>query len=466
MGFATYPALSIRQPDFGRTLAIVAAMKTAKFKNQLLRRKMERENEIRGLTGEAVSEMFQGASASAAPEPGGIGTPMLSETGVPTATSTPAAPAGADVFQGRKVPSALRKSPALLKLFAIAPGKVLNIMKVVDVAEGRDRDKIKRDNEKAGAMLAWFMDLPEEQKPLVWPQLRAQAEKEGINVSNVPKKYAPRMADLLYAQTVGTDQYINMVERREKESTFTMQTAKGPIRIKPTGPYKDALALDLEPGTKEFKDYIRKRTLKGGTTPAQQSSNAEIDNARRTLEGVARGLPPKGTLPQELGRRSEKLGPTGRAEVDYAAHWQRLAWLAQQVKTGERDDVPVARAWQRRLMGMPAPSSGTSPLTPGASRRGVSRATRDLPGIASAEALTDEPGMIERWWEQGSDYLRDLMSGGEPEAGGSTATELPRAAGGKIDRARLKQGTVYAVREADGTVRHWRWDGQSFHPVQ
>ncbi len=258
MAFGTYPALAIRQPDFGRTLAIVAAMKGAGLRNELLRRKMEREDRVRGLTGEAVNALLPGDGASgaaeAAPVPSGGAAPALGGTGTPAALSTPAAPAGADVFQGRKeVPS------ALIKLGAVAPEKALNIVKFVDALEGRERDEIKRKNLKAGAMLAWFNDLPEEQKTLVWSQLRAQAkEKEGLDVSSVPEKYDPRMFDLLYAQIVGTDQYIEMSERREKESTFKVQTAQGILRIKPTGPMKNALAMGLEPGTPEFNEFVKK----------------------------------------------------------------------------------------------------------------------------------------------------------------------------------------------------------------
>ena len=272
MGFNTYPALAIRQPDLGRTLAIVAAMKTANFKNQLLLRKLGREEKLRGLTGEAVDEMFQsgGASSLAQGAPsssagaaimasGGLGGP-----GTPAATSTPAPPAGADPFQGRKAP------PAFRTLARNAPGKaldVLNIMKFYDNAEDRERAKLKRTNQKAGALMMQFSDLPEKQKPLLWPQfLRHAKEKLGLDISRAPQRYDPRQFDQFFAEIAGTAQYIKMVDRRERESTIKIQTAKGPIMFKPTPAVKDALALNLEPGTKEFKEYIRKRTFKGTPT--------------------------------------------------------------------------------------------------------------------------------------------------------------------------------------------------------
>ena len=44
MGFNAYPALSIRQPDLGKTLATAALLKTSRLKNRLLEGKLKGQN--------------------------------------------------------------------------------------------------------------------------------------------------------------------------------------------------------------------------------------------------------------------------------------------------------------------------------------------------------------------------------------------------------------------------------------
>ena len=128
-----------------------------------------------------------------------------------------------------------------------------------EAAKGMNREEFKRTNQKAGAVMSQFMALPEEQKPLLWPQFLKHAEGLGLNVSRLPQQYDPREVDLLYAEIVGTAQFIQWAEKREREHTFRVQTAKGPVMVKPTGPFRDALLMGLEAGTPEFKDHIKKR---------------------------------------------------------------------------------------------------------------------------------------------------------------------------------------------------------------
>ena len=128
-----------------------------------------------------------------------------------------------------------------------------------EAVKGMNREEFKRTNQKAGAVMSQFMGLPKEQKPLVYPQFLQHAEGLGLDVSRFPQQYDPRAVDLLYAEIVGTAQYIQWVEKRERDHTFKVQTAKGPIMVKPTGPYRDALLMGLEAGTPEFGDYIKQR---------------------------------------------------------------------------------------------------------------------------------------------------------------------------------------------------------------
>lgn len=129
-----------------------------------------------------------------------------------------------------------------------------------EAGEGMSREELKRTNQKAGALLTQFMGLPEEQKPLLYPQfLRHAKENLGLDVSRFPQQYDPRAVDLLYAEIVGIAEYVEWVEKREREHTVKVQTAKGPILVKPTGPYMDALLMGLEAGSPEFKDYTKKR---------------------------------------------------------------------------------------------------------------------------------------------------------------------------------------------------------------
>ena len=46
MGFNAYPALSIRQPDLGKTLATAALLKTAGLKNKLMEAKLRKQKKL------------------------------------------------------------------------------------------------------------------------------------------------------------------------------------------------------------------------------------------------------------------------------------------------------------------------------------------------------------------------------------------------------------------------------------
>lgn len=171
------------------------------------------------------------------------------------AQGAPSPSAGADIIAagGRAAPEP--GVPAALSTSAVPAGAV----------EGTKREEFKRTNQKAGALMTQFMGLPGEEKPLLYPQFLQHAkEKLGLDISRFPQQYDPREVDLLYAEIAGTAQYIKWVEELEREHTFKVHTAKGPITVAPTGPYRDALIMGLEAGSPEFKDYIKKRL----STPA------------------------------------------------------------------------------------------------------------------------------------------------------------------------------------------------------
>ncbi len=87
-----------------------------------------------------------------------------------------------------------------------------------------------------------------------------------------------------------------------------------------------------------FQEISRAPTFKpsGGVTPAQQASNAKIDEARRWLfeEGMSR---------EEILRSSQKQTDIGEASPDYNPFIASMARLATQRKVG--DDPAFREAW-------------------------------------------------------------------------------------------------------------------------
>ncbi len=119
----------------------------------------------------------------------------------------------------------------------------------------------------------------------------------------------------------------------------------------------------------------------GGITLSQQSSNAEIDQARATLDR-------KGLDKAEIYRRTQKATNTGRTNTEYDEGLDRIVRMATQRKTGP--DPDYRRYYGLYLGGVElSEPAGMAPLPPGVS--------------------AEEPGIIDRV----GDYL---FGGGEADA--------------------------------------------------
>ena len=185
-----------------------------------------------------------------------------------------------------------------------------------------------------------------------------------------------------------------------------------------------------------YKPYTKPSEI----TPAQQSSNAEIDQARATLD--RRGLDKA-----EISRRTQKTKNTGRVNQQYDEGLDRIVRMATQRKTGP--DPDYRRYFGTYLGGVElSEPAGMAPLPPGVS--------------------AEEPGFIER----AGDYLfgGDTAPSGAGAAEADTAPKendspvrpLPLTTDRRVHEGRLVVGQTYET--ADGTI--WRWTGQNFIQVE
>ena len=148
--------------------------------------------------------------------------------------------------------------------------------------------------------------------------------------------------------------------------------------------------VELMPGYLEGQRDLAaaKRDPDGGVTLAQRSNNAEIDQARATLDRM-------GLDKAEILRRTQKATNTGRENPDYDPSLERLVRIATQRKVG--DDLKF-NLIHRRYLGPPpefSDSAGPKALPPGVS--------------------AERPGVFDR--------IGDFFSGGDDQPAPQPGTE-------------------------------------------
>ena len=150
--------------------------------------------------------------------------------------------------------------------------------------------------------------------------------------------------------------------------------------------------VELMPGYLEGQRDLAaaKRDPDGGVTLAQRSNNAEIDQARATLDRM-------GLDKAEILRRIQKATNTGRENPDYDPGLERLVRTATQRKVGSD---PYFNLFHRRYLGPPPEFS-------------ESAGPRQLPPGVSAE----QPGILDRigdFFSGGDDKPRPASDDGRP----------------------------------------------------
>ena len=177
----------------------------------------------------------------------------------------------------------------------------------------------------------------------------------------------------------------NRLERDERQMEGKAKYEKVLVDLK----HKNALALKLAPGAPPAPDrtlveigdansptgtsFVNRADAvgqpgkpSGGVTPAQQANNAEIDQARATLDRM-------GLDKAEIMRRTQKATNTGRENADYDPGLERIVRAATQRKVGSD---PYFNLFHRRYLG--PPPEFTDPAGPKALPSGVSAEQPDV----------------------------------------------------------------------------------------
>ncbi len=202
----------------------------------------------------------------------------------------------------------------------------------------------------------------------------------------------------------------------------------------PTGYRPTEGGLEFTPGGPSDPAQARllaeaKRDPDGGVTPAQQANNAEIDQARATLDRL-------GLDKAEILRRTQKATNTGRENPDYDPGLERIVRAATQRKVGSD---PYYNLFHRRYLGPPPEFS--EPAGPKA-----------LPPGVSAE----QPDVFDR--------IGDFFSGGDEEAEpGTPQSRGPRGGGRARSRRGAKAITAMSVTELDDLINQ---RGDSLSPAE
>lgn len=292
MGFDTYPALAIRQPDLGKTLITAAYLKSSKLKNQLTQAKLKRLKLVQGLGGNVMGV--------------GGGADVGGESGDQLAGD-------AGVSEGGASPMINPASEAMRALMAIDPEVGGQYVTAIKNMNEETRKQKKNQNATITRLLIAVEDMPEGlQRQQAYTQAREKARQMGMDITNVPEKYDSRYVHQKIKFGMAIDDEIGAVERTAAAEGVWVQGPKGKTWMRKdrlegvtaldapptgyrgagggnlesipggpadpkvvqalgeakadadTGPMKDAVALGLKPGSKQYNDYISARTLRKG----------------------------------------------------------------------------------------------------------------------------------------------------------------------------------------------------------
>ena len=162
----------------------------------------------------------------------------------------------------------------------------------------------------------------------------------------------------------GKAKFERVLAEIEQKNAWELKLAPGASKL-PSGYRPTEGGLEFTPGGPADPSQARllaeaKRDPDGGVTQAQQANNAEIDQARTTLDRM-------GLDKAEILRRTQKATNTGRENPDYDPGLERIVRAATQRKVGSD---PYYNLFHRRYLGPPPEFSepaGPKALPPGVS---------------------------------------------------------------------------------------------------
>ena len=286
MGFDTYPALAIRQPDLGKALITAAYLKSSKLKNQLMTGKLKKQKTLAELGSLA---MGTGGGPAGGAVGGAPGDQLAGAAGIPEGGSPGMIPAA---------------SPAMRALVAADPEVGGQYVTAIKNMNEETRKQKKEQNAKITRLLIAVEDAPEGlQRQQAYAQAREKARQMGIDIRNVPEQYDPRYVHQKIKFGMAIDDEIGAVEREAAKTGIWVQDPKG-RRFQRFDKMKEGQVVPLAP-----------KTYKADPGTALQ----------RNVPFIAKTLNISSEKAMTMALQSRAMGPEATKRALYVAALRNLA---------------------------------------------------------------------------------------------------------------------------------------------
>lgn len=251
-----YPALSIQPPNIAHAYMQGMQVRAAQTSNELLQRKLKRENELTGLR----QKIFAGQGGESSSESLG----------------------------SEEADAALREYAAH------DPAGAKQIIDALDSMDARKLAETRKKNALSGKLAMQVLEAPPQQRPMIYAQIREHAKQQGLNVDSLPPQYDENKIQLSLMRALGIDKYTEYLDKRRlsKSDMVKVMTSKGPVwkkadeaRGQPAEPSSSLVTLDM--GNKVDKEILG---LDVADIKAAQERVQSQEDLQPRLEVIVRGL--------------------------------------------------------------------------------------------------------------------------------------------------------------------------------
>ena len=167
------PALGIQPVDLSKAYGAAAQVNQMRMQNKLTQSQMDRSAAIDELRGNLFSR--NGMTGTAAPQ---------------------------------------LNQEAMAQYSAIDPDGARKIIAALNGMDARTLTETKRKNAMGAKMMLLLGDTPEQQRPMVYQQLRQAAKQQGFDVSNLPRQYDPWVLAVNLMRAVDVDKYMDVLQKK------------------------------------------------------------------------------------------------------------------------------------------------------------------------------------------------------------------------------------------------------------
>jgi len=311
------PALAVRAPDLGNTLARVSYLKSAGLQNKLLQSKIDSANTGLALRKEMLGDMG-GDATGAGPDIGAA-----------------EAPGGAAQGPSRDL---------LQRYLAIDPEGGKAMIDGLDKLDARDLAAKKQQNENAMKLLLPLEFMPEAQRPMAFAQARAQAAEMGIPMEGVPEQYDPQWTQMAIMRGMTADQYISMKEKaKPKKGDLEPYFENGQMKYRPVyeAPYSamGKLAEDKRLGRLDNTQYNQ-------GIASMMKPVVQMNQTQETERSKAYGK----NIGEYYAKTYVEMQQASRSAREQNARMDRLDQVLDQTSTGKgAETLTSIKAWGKRL---------------------------------------------------------------------------------------------------------------------